>query len=150
MNKLINTPGDAVSEMLMGYLSLYPKMYKKVQGTLGIMLKQDLDRVPILIGEGSGSSLIPVAIARKAAKIGAQILHIGSNPVNAISDITTLMVRIPVRTKEYQVDEISSLQPMTSLFEQSVLLFGDCICKMIIDELQLDLGELWKHHANLE
>ena len=39
-----------------------------------------------------------------------------------MKDIADFMVRIPVRTKNYLEDEIDSCQPMTSLFEQSVLL----------------------------
>lgn len=60
------------------------------------------------------------------------------------------MVRIPVRTKNYLEDEIDSVQPMTSLFEQSLLLFGDVVAKMIIDERQIDMKSLWRYHANLE
>ena len=60
------------------------------------------------------------------------------------------MVRIPVRTKLYLEDEIASVQPMTTLFEQSVLLLGDVIAKMIIEERQLDMKSLWRYHANLE
>ena len=39
---------------------------------------------------------------------------------------------------------------MTSLFEQSVLLLGDILAKMIIEERQLDMKSLWQYHANLE
>jgi len=39
---------------------------------------------------------------------------------------------------------------MTSLFEQSVLLLGDTLALMMIDEQKLDLKKLWQHHANLE
>lgn len=39
---------------------------------------------------------------------------------------------------------------MTSLFEQSLLLFGDVVAKMIIDERQIDMKSLWRYHANLE
>ena len=60
------------------------------------------------------------------------------------------MVRIPVRTKEYLDDEIDSCQPMTTLFEQSLLLLGDILAKMIIEEKQLDMKALWRYHANLE
>ncbi len=51
-----------------------------------------------------------------------------------MKDIADFMVRIPVRTKNYLEDAIDSCQPMTSLFEQSVLLLGDVLAKMIIDE----------------
>ncbi len=104
----------------------------------------------LIVGSGSGSSLFPLAIARKAKAIGARVVHIGSNPQSDMKDVADFMVRIPVRTKLYLDDEIDSRQPMTSLFEQSLLIFGDIVAKMIIDERHLDLKGLWQHHANLE
>ena len=78
------------------------------------------------------------------------MVHIGSNPNSPLKDIVTLMVRIPVRTKYYLEDEIDSLQPMTSLFEQTLMLLGDVVAKMIIDRKELDMKGLWQYHANLE
>lgn len=104
----------------------------------------------LIVGSGSGSSLFPLAIARKAKEIGAAIVHIGSNPESPMKDIADFMVRIPVRTKLYLDDEIDSIQPMTSLFEQSLLLLGDLIAKLIIEEQSLDMKTLWEYHANLE
>lgn len=60
------------------------------------------------------------------------------------------MVRIPVQTKLYLEDEISSNQPMSSLFEQSLLLLGDIVAKMIVERKQINLKSLWQYHANLE
>ena len=77
------------------------------------------------------------------------IVHIGSNPNSEMKDIADFMVRIPVRTKNYLEDEIDSCQPMTSLFEQSVLLLGDVLAKMIIEQRHLDMRSLWQYHANL-
>lgn len=108
--------------------------------------KKDL----LIVGSGSGESLLPVAIARKAFDIGATVAHIGSNPNGSVSRYSSLMVRIPVQTKMNLADEIPSAQPMTSLFEQSLLLFGDILAMMIIKEKSLDLKSLWRFHANLE
>lgn len=108
--------------------------------------KKDL----LVVGSGSGASLIPLEIAKKAHAIGAKIIHVGSNPDSDMKGVCEFMVRIPVRTKKYLEDEIPSVQPMTSLFEQSLLLFGDVVAKMIIDERKLDMSGLWKYHANLE
>ena len=94
--------------------------------------------------------LFPLGIAKKAHGIGAKIVHIGSNPNSEMKDLCEFMVRIPVRTKNYLEDEIDSVQPMTSLFEQSLLLFGDVVAKMIIDERKIDMKSLWRYHANLE
>lgn len=108
------------------------------------------DRDILIVGSGSGESLIPVAIARKAKSLGGKIVHIGSNPQSSLAPITDLMIRIPVQTKLYLDDEISSNQPMSSLFEQSLLLLGDIVAKMIVEQKQIELKSLWQYHANLE
>ena len=109
--------------------------------------KEDL----LIVGSGSGGSIFPLGIAKKArAAVDCTIVHIGSNPNSQMKDIADFMVRIPVRTKNYLEDEIDSCQPMTSLFEQSVLLVGDILAKMIIEQNHLDMKSLWQYHANLE
>lgn len=108
------------------------------------------DKDLLIVGSGSGNTLVPVAIANKAKYLGAKIVHIGSNSQSKISAITDLMVRIPVRSKMYLADEIDSKQAMTSLFEQSLLLLGDILAKCLIERKGLELQELWRFHANLE
>lgn len=105
----------------------------------------------LIVGSGSGASLFPLGIAKKArGTVDCKIVHIGSNPNSEMKDICDFMVRIPVRTKFYLKDEIDSCQPMTSLFEQSLLLVGDILAKMIIERQNLDMKGLWQYHANLE
>ena len=108
------------------------------------------DKDLLIVGSGSGTTLFPAGIAQKAHQIGAKVVHIGSNPNSGLKDIAAFMVRIPVRTKYYLDDEIDSRQPMTSLFEQSLLLLGDIVAKMIVDRRHLDMKALWQYHANLE
>ena len=108
------------------------------------------DKDILIVGSGSGESLIPVAIARKAKSLGGKIVHIGSNPQSSLAPITDLMIRIPVQTKLYLEDEIASKQPMSSLFEQSLLLFGDIVAKIIVEKKQIELKSLWQYHTNLE
>ena len=104
----------------------------------------------LIVGSGSGETMFPAGIARKAKAIGAKVVHIGSNPNSGLKEIADLFVRIPVESRAKAPDEIHSEQPMTSLFEQSLLLFGDATALMIIQEKQLDLKKLWEFHANLE
>ena len=101
----------------------------------------------LVVGSGSGESVIPVSIAKIAKKYGAKIIYIGSNPESTMADV---FVRIPARTKLYLEDETESVQPMTSLFEQSLLLFGDTVAKLIIDKNNINIKDLWQFHANLE
>lgn len=105
----------------------------------------------LIVASGSGESIVPVVIAKKAREIGVKrIIHIGSNPKGAVSRYVDYMVRIPVQTRLYLNDEIESKQIMTSLFEQTLLVFGDIIAKMIVSEKNINLKELWRYHANLE
>ncbi|WP_066685537.1 6-phospho-3-hexuloisomerase [Christensenella intestinihominis] len=104
----------------------------------------------LIVASGSGESAIPVVISEKANKMGVRIGLIGSNPDSTLSHLADMFIRIPVQTKLALPDELHSVQPMTSLFEQCVLLYGDALAKMIIDRKKLDMKLLWKHHANLE
>lgn len=104
----------------------------------------------LIVGSGSGQSAVPLAIAAKAHQLGARVAHIGSNPNSAMSEFADVFVRIPVQTKLELPNEVPSIQPMTSLFEQSLLLLGDSIALMLVRQGDLDLHSLWRHHANLE
>ena len=104
----------------------------------------------LVVGSGSGETAIPVAIARIAKKIGVRLVHIGSNTKSSVSEMADILVRIPCRTKLAYADEIDSVQPMSSLFEQSLLLFLDITALMIIEKKKINWKDLWHTHANLE
>lgn len=104
----------------------------------------------LIVGSGSGETLFPLGIARKAKKFNAMVAHIGANPDCTMKECRDHFVRIPVTSKSRMPNEVISEQPMTSLFEQSLLLVGDIIALMIIEKRQLDIHTLWQFHANLE
>lgn len=108
------------------------------------------DKDLLIVGSGSGESAFPLAIAKKAASFQAKVAHIGSNPTSSMKQYADLFIRIPVQTKLNLAGEISSVQPMTSLFEQCLLLLGDSIALTLIEEQDIDMHGLWRCHANLE
>lgn len=108
------------------------------------------DRDILVVGSGSGETMFPAGIARKAKELGAKVIHIGSNPCSGLKEVADLFVRIPVESRAKAADEIHSEQPMTSLFEQSLLLFGDATALMMVREKKIDVNKLWEFHANLE
>jgi 6-phospho-3-hexuloisomerase len=108
------------------------------------------DRDLLVIGSGSGESVVPVAIARLAAKYGARIAHLGSNPNSSLAPFTTIFVRIPVATKLNLPGEIPSKQLMTSLFDQSLYVFSDAVSLLIAERKGWAAKDLWRGHANLE
>ena len=108
------------------------------------------DKDLLIVGSGSGETLFPVAIAQKAKKIGTKVAWIGSNQESTIAKLANYKVRIPVQSKLNKPDELHSQQPMTSLFEQTLLLYGDSLAMEIMERKGLQFENLWKYHANLE
>lgn len=104
----------------------------------------------LIVGSGSGESVYPLAIAQKAKQFHATVAHIGSNPHSSMNQWTDLFIQIPVQTKLNLPQEVPSIQPMTSLFEQSLLLLGDTLALMVIEQQHIQMNNLWQYHANLE
>lgn len=104
----------------------------------------------LIVGSGSGNTLFPSGIAHKAKTLGAKVIHIGYNPHSGLEEVADLFVRIPVGGKTCTAEDVATVQPMTSLFEQSLLLFGDITALMVVEDRKIDLPSLWRHHANLE
>lgn len=104
----------------------------------------------LIVGSGSGESAFPLAIARKAKEFNATVIHIGSNPRSSMENYSDGFVRIPVSTKLALPGEIPSIQPMTSLFEQSLLVLGDTLALTLVKRQNINMHELWQFHANLE
>ena len=104
----------------------------------------------LVVGSGSGESVVPVAIARVARQQRARLAYIGSNPQSSVALMADVIVRIPVQTKLGLPDEMSSEQIMTSLFEQCLYILGDAFSLEIARRRGLDLRELRRYHANLE
>lgn len=104
----------------------------------------------LIVGSGSGETSFPLAIAKKAKQYNATVIHIGANPNSSMKEFADYFVRIPVSTKLNLPNEVPSIQPMTSLFEQSLLLLGDTVALTMIKEKNINMPSLWQYHANLE
>ncbi|AGB42200.1 putative sugar phosphate isomerase involved in capsule formation [Halobacteroides halobius DSM 5150] len=105
----------------------------------------------LIVGSGSGETTFPVAIAEKAKKYNATVFHIGRNPDCSMDEFSDFFVRIPASDiPELPVKGVESVQPMTSLFEQALLLLGDTIALMMAREMDIEMEDLWEYHANLE
>ena len=104
----------------------------------------------LIVASGSGESVVPVAIERVAGKYHPTIVYIGSNLSSTAASMSDIQLRIPCRTKLNPPDELDSKQPMSSLFEQSLLLVLDTLAFMIVAKKHLVIKDLWQKHANLE
>lgn len=107
------------------------------------------ERDLLIVGSGSGATGVPLFIARKAKSFKAKVAHIGMEADSPMAEFEDLFVQLPASSKRDRPGSVS-IQPMTSLFEQCLLLLGDVMALMMVNRKELDLGTLWRHHANLE
>lgn len=104
----------------------------------------------LISASGSGESVVPRAITSVALKYKPKICYIGSNNESTIAQMADIHVNFQCSTKHKKAEEIVSVQPMSSLFEQSLFILGDIVALMIIKKKNIELGKLWDIHANLE
>jgi len=114
----------------------------------------DLNEPPItkddllVVGSGSGESVIPLEITKKAKKYEAKIIHLTSNPNSSIAQLADVIVQFESPSKSSQ--KFTSIQPMTTIFEQGLLIFHDVLALRLMEEKNLTMTDLKKRHANLE
>lgn len=108
--------------------------------------KKDL----LLVASGSGESKLPVQVARLARKKGADVGLITSARRSTLKGIADFCVHLSAPTKTDSSEGVSSIQPMSNLFEQALHIFGDIVAIMIQKKKGLKNNNLWKRHANLE
>ncbi|MFC3420391.1 6-phospho-3-hexuloisomerase [Salinicoccus hispanicus] len=102
-----------------------------------------------IVGSGSGETESLVSMTRKAKKIGATIVAVTINPESTIGEMADITVEIPAQAKA-DGDSGRSIQPMGSLFEQSLLLFYDAMILNLMDKKGLKSDGMYGRHANLE
>jgi 6-phospho-3-hexuloisomerase len=102
-----------------------------------------------IVGSGSGETPSLVAMAEKAKAIGATVAAITIHPGSAIGQLADIVIEIPAQSK---TDGTSgkSIQPMGSLFEQSLLLFFDAIILKLMEKKGRTSDTMYGRHANLE
>ena len=105
----------------------------------------------LLIGSGSGKTGSLVQMARKAHEIGGGIALVTIFPQSTIGQLADLCVRIPAPTPKVSTDtEWTSIQPMGSLFEQSLFIFLDLVILSLMDRVAKNSDGMFRRHANLE
>lgn len=107
------------------------------------------------IGEGDllidmcGVTNVEMNIVKLAKGAGAKICIMGPHPENEIGKLADFSVRVPGQIFG-KSNEICSIQPMSTLLEQSMFLLADIITMMIIEKKNIDIDAMHKKHTNLE
>jgi len=105
----------------------------------------------LLVASGSGETRGILAIAQSAVKHGAKVGVITIFPESSLARLALCRVVIPAPTpKSGQDSAETSIQPMGTLFEQSLLLTLDVMVMMLMQQLGQTSEQMFKLHANLE
>ncbi|TCP20723.1 6-phospho-3-hexuloisomerase [Scopulibacillus darangshiensis] len=104
----------------------------------------------LIIGSGSGETKSLVSMAEKAKGLGASVAAVTISPDSTIGRLSDFAIKLPAKPKAGADSEYKTIQPMGSLFEQSLLLFYDAVTLRLMDKNELDSGTMFGRHANLE
>jgi len=104
----------------------------------------------LLVASGSGRTSTLMVVAEKAKHVGAKILLFTTDPESPIALLADHVVVIPAPSLSSDAgkDGFESIQPMGTLFEQSLLIVCDSIVLRSMKDV--DFSEMRERHANLE
>ena len=105
----------------------------------------------LLIGSGSGETDSLLSLAKKANNIGVHILLFSIDPDSSIGKLAQECLKIPAPSpKLTNKQEMTSIQPMGNLFEQSLLLTLDCLAVLLMHNKGMESESLLLYHSKLE
>lgn len=103
-----------------------------------------------IVASGSGETQTIFDLVTIAKKNKANIVAITGNPESRIGKLADFIVKVEAPSKTKQVDGLISIQPMTTLNEQSLGLFFDAVVLCIMDKTGETHDTMWARHSNLE
>ncbi len=101
----------------------------------------------LFVCSGSGETCSVVLVADLAAQQGADIVTITRNAQAYIGRQSKAVVEF---MKESGHDLVASVQPMTTLFEQSLFLLLDALVLLLMERLGQREPQMCQRHTNLE
>jgi 6-phospho-3-hexuloisomerase len=106
----------------------------------------------LIIGSGSGRTAGLLAAARKARELGVTVLLFTIDAGSPMAELADCVVRIdaPSPKAAGAPEETRSMQPMGSLFEQTLFLLFDVLVLALMRSGNFAADAMFSRHANLE
>lgn len=110
------------------------------------------ERDLLVIGSGSGSTESLRVMAGRAKAAGARLVLLTILPDSPIGRVSDVVLRIPAPSPKAKgaAQTVRSIQPMGSLFEQSLFLLCDALILVLMHKNEMSSEEMFTRHANLE
>ena len=106
------------------------------------------DLLILASGSGETQTIYDVAVLGKQA--GAKLALITARPDSRIGQLADLIVRFSVPTKLGTEPGLRSIQPMTTVSDQSLLVLYDIVVLLLMEASRQTSDDLWHRHRNLE
>lgn len=112
-----------------------------------------------IVVSGSGETLSVVNAAKVAKNLGVKTLAITSYPESSLGKLSDEIIRIEGKTKvdiekdhlKHQIQGVhSSLTPLGTLFEDTVLVFFDGVVGELMIEMNATEDQLLRRHSRVE
>lgn len=106
----------------------------------------------LIIASGSGETTSLVALANKAKKNGVSIVTITMDQNSTIAQLSEIITILPgVSPKlQHSQNQITSIQPMGSAYEQLCFIVYDAIILELMEHLKQTSEQMFQNHADLE
>lgn len=104
----------------------------------------------LIVSSASGETAQLVALAKKARELKGTVAVLTTEPDSSITQFCDVVVAINAPSKNHQHSQFQSEQPMSSLYEQALLMIGDALIMQAVEESDEPEEWLLKRHANLE
>lgn len=103
-----------------------------------------------LVASGSGETQTIFDLVTIGKKNGCRIVLVTGNAESRMGQLADTCVVITAPSKTKAVEGLTSIQPMTTLNEQSLGIFFDAVVLVLMTKLQETHDTMWSRHSNLE
>lgn len=104
----------------------------------------------LLIASGSGETQTIYDLVEIGKKNGAKVGLVTGNPESRMGKLADVVVQIKAPSKTKAVEGLASIQPMTTLNEQSLGIFFDALVLDLMEKMGETHDTMWARHSNLE
>lgn len=130
--------------MRLGHLGLLS--FTTADTTIPAIGEKDL--LIVCSGSGETQAVYDLTLIGKNHKV--KICAITANPKSRIGQLADIIVRIESPTKLKPLKGFKSMQPMTTLNEQCLMIFFDSLVLKLMKKLDETEETMWGRHSNLE
>lgn len=104
----------------------------------------------VIVASSSGETQTSFDVGYLAKKNGAKIAVITAATHSRIGGLADVLIELKTQTKFGPTEDRASIQPMATLFEQSLQILFDVLVLMLMSETRQSHADLWSRHSNLD